>query len=59
MRKISRMRCNVENYKEYTMQMYVEGLCRERINMDRRQIIRMLLWLLLLFSKTFQELHTL
>lgn len=40
------------------MQMYVEGLCRERIYMYRRQIIQML-GLLFLLAETLQELHPL
>lgn len=50
----------------YTMQVYVEGrLCRDRVDVDRRQVDQLvlvaalLLQLVLLFAEALQELHPL
>lgn len=41
------------------MQVYVEGLGRERIDMYRWQIIQLLVGLLFLLAEALQELHPL
>lgn len=50
-----------EKYKtQDTMQVYVEGLGRERIDVYRRQVIQLLVvGLLFLLAETLQELHPL